>query len=245
MRGFLTGEACQARSETAYQHDNLRGARKPMLETTEVSITRETFMPLLSCIAANWQKSLPVLSALGIAVWIILFRTDPLSERALWLGLLVIYMVHQIEEHLWPGGFRQFTNAQVFKSGKDNWPVGIGGVALVNTAFVWLPVGLAVLLPSSLRWIGLLWVGLTLINGLMHIVTTIRLRIYNPGLVTSVILFLPFTIFVLALESGRGGLSGAQIGLILLGGIILHLPVAALFAVPFVRWRMSPKRARP
>lgn len=203
-------------------------------------------MSLLSCIAANWQKALPFLSALGIAAWIILFRTNPLSERALWMALLVIYLLHQIEEHLWPGGFRQFSNAHIFKSGKDDWPVDAGGVALVNTAFVWLPVGLAVLLPSSLRWIGLLWVGLTLINGLIHIVTSVRLRIYNPGLVTSIVLFLPFTIFVLALESGRGALSGAQIGLILLGGIILHLPVAALFAVPFVwRRRMSPNRARP
>jgi Protein of unknown function with HXXEE motif len=196
-------------------------------------------MSLLSRITANWHKTLPFLSALGMAAWIVLFRTDPLSERALWIGLLVIYMLHQIEEHLWPGGFRQFANARVFKSGKDDWPVGVGGVALVNTAFVWLPVGLAVLLPSPLRWLGLFWVGLTLINGLTHIVTTIRLRSYNPGLVTSIVLFLPFTIFVLALEAGRGALSGAQIGLILLGGIILHLPVAALFVVPFVRQRTA------
>lgn len=86
-------------------------------------------MPLLSYIAANWQQALPYLSALGIIVWIALFRSHPLSERALWLGLLVIYMPHQIEEHLWPGGFRQFATAKVFKSGNDNWPVDIGGVA--------------------------------------------------------------------------------------------------------------------
>jgi hypothetical protein len=68
-----------------------------------------------------------------------------MSERALFTALLVIYMVHQIEEHLWPGGFRQFANACVFRSGDDNWPVGVGGVALVNVGFVWLPLGTAVL----------------------------------------------------------------------------------------------------
>jgi hypothetical protein len=196
-------------------------------------------MSLLSCVAAKWQKALPVLSALGIAAWIVLFRTHPLSERALWMGLLVIYMLHQIEEHLWPGGFRQFTNAHVFKSGKDNWPISVGGVALVNIGYVWLPVGLAVLYPGALRWVGLGWIGLTLINGLIHIANTIHLRIYNPGLVTSIVLFLPFTIFVLAVETGRGALSGAQIGLILLAGILLHIPVAALFIVPFVRRRAA------
>lgn len=196
-------------------------------------------MPLLSNIAANWQKALPYLSALGIVVWIALFRSDPLSERALWLGLLVIYMLHQIEEHLWPGGFRQFANANVFKSGNDNWPVDMGGVALINIGFVWLPVGLAVLYPGALRWLALGWVGLTLINALTHIVTTVRLHIYNPGLITSIVLFLPFTIFVLVLEAQRGMLPGVQIALILVAGVLLHIPVAGLFVVPFLRRRAA------
>ena len=73
-------------------------------------------------------------------------------------------MIHQIEEHLWPGGFRQFANAHVFKSGDDDWPVSEGGVALVNVGYVWLPILLAALFPGPLRWLGLGWVGLTLIN---------------------------------------------------------------------------------
>lgn len=190
---------------------------------------------MLSYIATSWQKSLPCLAVLGLVAWIALFRNHPWGEQALFAALLVLYLVHQIEEHLWPGGFRQFANAHVFKSGRDDWPVGTGGVALVNIAFVWLPVGLAVLFPATLRWVGLCWVGLTLINGLSHGVTTVRLRIYNPGLVTSIVLFLPFTISVFALELSRGFLTGADVGLIVLAGILLHLPVMALFAVPFLR----------
>ena len=194
-------------------------------------------MSPLSRIAADWQKALPVLAILGVAVWVAVFRNDPVSERALFAGLLVIYFVHQIEEHLWPGGFRQFTDAHVFKSGNDDWPVDIGGVALVNIAYVWLPVALAIAFPQSLRLIGLGWVGLTLINGIIHVVTTIRLRIYNPGLVTGIVLFLPFTVYVLALEAARGALSGGEITAIVLGGIVLHIPVAALFVVPYLRRR--------
>ena len=196
-------------------------------------------MSLLSRIENGWQKALPFLSVLGLAVWIALFRHDPLSERALFAALLVIYMLHQIEEHLWPGGFRQFTNAHVFKSGNDDWPVDIPGVALINIGYVWLPVGLAVLFPEALRWIGLAWVGLTLINGITHIVSTIRLRIYNPGLVTSIVLFLPFTISMLAWDAARGALSGTEISLIVLGGVVLHIPVAALFVVPYLRRRSA------
>ena len=118
-------------------------------------------MPLLAFIAANWQKALPALSAIGIAAWIALFRDDPLSERALFAALLVIYFLHQIEEHLWPGGFRQFADAHIFHSGNDDWPVDMGGVALVNIVYVWMPMALAIAFPETLRWVGLGWLGLT------------------------------------------------------------------------------------
>ena len=183
------------------------------------------------------NRSLP--SAAGVVIWVALFHNDPTSERALFAALLVIYFLHQIEEHLWPGGFRQFTDAHVFHSGNDDWPVDVGGVALVNTAYVWLPIGLAALLPETLRWVGLAWVGLTLINGIIHIVTTIRLRIYNPGLVTGVVLLVPFTALFLALEVSRGALTGGEVGLIAALGVLLHLPVAALFLVPFLRRRWA------
>ena len=93
--------------------------------------------------------------------------------------------------------------------------------------------------PETLRWVGLAWVGLTLINGIIHIVTTIRLRIYNPGLVTGVVLLVPFTALFLALEVSRGALTGGEVGLIAALGVLLHLPVAALFLVPFLRRRWA------
>lgn len=190
-------------------------------------------------IAADWQKALPVLAIASAALWFALFRNDPASEQAIFAALLVLYMVHQIEEHLWPGGFRQYTNAHVFESGRDDWPVDAGGVALVNIGYVWLPVAAAALYPQALRWVGLAWIGLTLINAIIHIVTSIRFHGYNPGVVTSVVLFVPFTVWALMHEAARGLLSGADIGFIVLLGVVLHIPVAALFVVPYLRKRAS------
>lgn len=189
----------------------------------------------LSTVAARWQAWLPALAVVGVVVWIMLFRDQPFTEQAQFAALLVIYMVHQIEEHLWPGGFRQFANAHVFESGQDDWPVTKGGVALVNIAYVWLPLGLAALFPGPLRWLGLSWVGLTLINAIIHLVTTARLRIYNPGLITAILLFLPVTVWMLAKAVMNGTLSGWQVLLILVLGVLLHIPVAALFVIPFRR----------
>jgi hypothetical protein len=194
-------------------------------------------MQTLSAVAAHWQKSLPVLAAAGAALWFALLRADPAGEQAIFAALLVVYMLHQIEEHLWPGGFREFSNARVFASGRDDWPVDRGGVALVNIVFVWLPVAAAALAPSALRWVGLGWLGLTLVNAVIHVATTVRHRVYNPGLVTAIVLFLPFTLWALTQLHARGTLSGGGIVLVLVLGVILHVPVAALFAVPYLRAR--------
>lgn len=195
----------------------------------------------LALVSADWQKALPILAVICLIAWIALFLPDPTSERAIFAGLMIIYMLHQTEEHLWPGGFRQFANARVFHSGRDDWPVSTGGVALVNIGFVWLPIALAALFPGALRWIGLGWIGLTLVNAITHIITSIRFRIYNPGLATSVLLFLPYTIGALALLNARGALTGTEITLIVFLGVLLHIPVAALFVVPYLRARDAHK----
>ena len=189
----------------------------------------------LNLVSADWQKALPILIVIGLVLWLMFFRATPTAEQALFAALLIIYMIHQIEEHLWPVGFRQFANAHVFKSGNDDWPVTEGGVALVNVGYVWLPLLLAALFPGPLRWVGLGWVGLTLINALTHIVTSIRFRVYNPGLITSILLFLPFTVWMLAREVAAGTLTGWQVAGLLVAGVVLHFPVAALFVVPYRR----------
>ncbi|WP_072374476.1 HXXEE domain-containing protein [Hyphomicrobium sp. NDB2Meth4] len=196
-------------------------------------------MPLLTFIANNWQRALPALAIAGVVAWLIAFHADPSSERALFAALLVIYMVHQTEEHLWPGGFRQFTNARLFKSSNPNWPVDIDGVALVNIVYVWVPLVLAVIWPDELRWIGLGWVALTLVNGIIHVVTTLRFRVYNPGLVTSIVLFLPFTLYVLYHGVAIGAISGVEVAALLIAGVLLHIPVAALFALPYMQRRQA------
>ena len=189
----------------------------------------------LTAVSAHWQKALPILIVIGLVVWFLLFRNAPITEQALFAALLIVYMLHQVEEHLWPGGFRQFANARVFASGNDDWPVSECGVALVNIGFVWLPMLLAALFPGPLRWLGLAWVGMTLINAITHLAAAIRFRGYNPGLVTSVVLFLPFTVWMLAREVSAGLLTGWQVAALLLAGVLLHLPVAALFVVPYRR----------
>jgi hypothetical protein len=112
-------------------------------------------------------------------------------------------------------------------------------VALVNVGMVWLPLALAVIWPEALRWVGLAWIGLTLVNAVTHIVASLRFRTYNPGLVTAIVLFLPFTIWALSTEVANGLRSGGDVALIILLGVLLHVPVALVFVIPYLRGRRA------
>ncbi len=111
----------------------------------------------------------------------------------------------------------------------------IGGVCFVNTAFVWLPIGLAALAPATLAWLGFAFVGLSFANAMLHLAAVARLRIYNPGAATALLLLLPFSVFVFWTRLGAGELTGVDVAVSILAGVLLHGPVAAIFVLPWIR----------
>jgi hypothetical protein len=198
---------------------------------------------VLNLFIDRWQQLLPVLAASGLAGWAAAFSASVGTTASVVALHLPVYMLHQIEEHLRPGGFRQFANAEIFHSGRADWPVTVGGVCFVNTAFVWLPIGLAALFPDTLAWLGFAYVGLSFANALLHLAGVARLRIYNPGAATALLLLLPFSVFVFWTRMGLGELTGAGVAASILAGVLLHGPVAALFVVPWLRARARHKDA--
>ena len=113
----------------------------------------------------------------------------------LWDGALIlvylqlpIYMFHQLEEHD-DNHFRDFIN-QHLAGGRD--VLSKTAIFVINVPGVWGVNLLSILLAYGVHiGFGLIGVYLTFLNGLIHIAQAIRLRCYNPGLVTAIFLFLP------------------------------------------------------
>lgn len=103
--------------------------------------------------------------------------------------LLPIYMLHQYEEH--DGDrFRLYVNRTVGNGAEVLTPAA---VFVINIGAVWvLDVAVIYLAWSVDLGLGLIAVYLMLINAIVHIMSAIRSRSYNPGLVTAIVLFLPF-----------------------------------------------------
>jgi len=126
--------------------------------------------------------------------WVLLFLT-PLIAR-FWSApqiaiyvLLPIYMLHQYEEHD-EDRFRQSLNRVLGKGKEVLSPLA---VFVINVPGVW---GILVLSLYLALWVnlglGLIAVYLTLVNAVVHLIHAVIFRSYNPGLLTAILLFVPF-----------------------------------------------------
>jgi hypothetical protein len=86
--------------------------------------------------------------------------------------------------------------------------------------------------------LGLIAVYLTLVNAVAHVVSMVVLRRYNPGLVTALVLFLPFGTWALVAINRAGGgtttyhVIGLAVAVLIHAAILVHvkLRVRALSA---------------
>lgn len=143
----------------------------------------------------------------------------PMPEVLVFLTL-PIYMVHQYEEHD-ADRFRHFVN-MTMAGGRDALtPLA---VFVINIFGVWLPLAACiVLMRSHDAGLGAFAAWLLLVNALLHIVTALRGRGYNPGLVTAVFLFIPLGLAVLAALWAEATATQILAGLVL--AVALHAAI--------------------
>lgn len=164
----------------------------------------------------------------------------PLLSNAFALPLVLIflcspaYMIHQVEEHT-HDRFRSFFNQRIF-GGRN--ALTVADVLVVNLPLVW-GLNLAALY-AALVWgdgYGLVAPYALIVNAFVHIAAAMRLRVYNPGLVTAVVLFIPLGLAAVYLIGREPGV-----------GIAYHLAglaIAVLLHVAIVAWVLFRLRRTP
>ncbi len=131
------------------------------------------------------------------------------------------YMLHQVEEHA-HDRFRRFTNLHVF-GGRE--ALTTPAVLIINLPLVW-GLNLGAFYAGYLiapAW-GLAAPYCLIVNAVAHIAATLRLRLYNPGLITALLLFLPLgttTLYITPDKTLTTHLTGLGIALGLHIGIVL------------------------
>ncbi len=136
----------------------------------------------------NWAKATPYLAVIS---FVLLFIFTKPSELLFWALINIpLYLLHQLEEHLYPAGFKQFMNEVVYKRQP-------GDESLTDIKIFWINIGLVwimfLILGSLVLWnigFGLLIIIFSAANCLTHIGAGIKFKSYNPGLIMAIIQFL-------------------------------------------------------
>lgn len=145
---------------------------------------------------------------------------------------LPIYMLHQYEEHA-NGAFKAFMNERRPPGAP---PLTDEKIFCINILGVWGVDLCALYLERYVRGgLGLIAPYLAVINGLLHVGMGIKMRRYNPGLVTGLLLLLPLGGHSIV-AIGRATRSSWRQHLLGFGvGVLLHL-------VTFLVMRGMPRR---
>jgi hypothetical protein len=168
-------------------------------------------------IVENWSWM-----ALPFAVLILcslpIFLTANNVSQILLYTLLPVYMIHQYEEHA-HGSFVEFFNSTI---GKGQAVLTRVSAFWLNILEVWLLFLVSFYFAKYVA-VGFAFVPIytVLVNGLTHVIASLALRRYNPGLYTSLLLF-PWGIYLLVYFNAATGPSLVFNVIGLLVGIVGH-----------------------
>ena len=152
----------------------------------------------------DWAKTGFILS---IFLFVFLFIFVRPSDFVVFILLLQtpLYMLHQTEEYVFPGGFGQFFNKDIFMLETEDGPVDQNFIFFVNIFLIWIILPVFGLL-STIDYRYGLWIPyFSFFAGIAHVLLAIRAKKrYNPGLIVSLFINIPVGLWSILYLINRG-----------------------------------------
>ena len=149
----------------------------------------------MTFVQQNWYRIGGVI-AVGVLGALAFFGQNLSAVQFILLLNFVAILIHQFEEYVYPGTFPGHWNAEVSRSDQpSNYPLNARSSMIANMWFGW-PIYLVPVFFPQLVWLGLApaLFGFTqvLSHGLLFPLRSAKL--YSPGAITAVLLYLPIGI---------------------------------------------------
>ena len=168
--------------------------------------------------------------SLVLTLFLTLRKRGDVFQVGWWFAILLpLYMLHQFEEH----GIDLFGHAYAFQpffchvlgfqDDLVNCPATPWFLMMVNVGTVWVLGACAWWFGSRRPFVGAAMNALLLTNGMVHIASGLRFGIYNPGLATSILFFLPVSIWTYRFWIKQKVLKMAYLPLSIGCGVLIHL----------------------
>lgn len=179
----------------------------------------------------NWPKA-GIIAAVFLLLLLFLNSKAPIwSFEWLYWFSLPLYMIHQFEEYVYPGGFKEELNKILVRGERSREILTDRMVLIINVGFIWILTPVLIVLGTISIIFPVILMTIVAFNGFIHIISSIRFRRYNPGLLVSVIGNIPLGLYVLIGLGLNAIASGIELFIGILIGVILHLGLLIILRV--------------
>ncbi|MHA1499787.1 MAG: HXXEE domain-containing protein [Promethearchaeota archaeon] len=133
-------------------------------------------------------------------------------------------MIHQFDEYVYPGGFKEFVNELQTKDKNSDFPLNDKNTFYINIMFIWLLYPVLTVIGSLFSFVILpaIAIMVTVINSTLHVIVAIKMRKPNPGFFASLFINLPIGLYVLIYLVLFQIINGFELIIIIVIGFILH-----------------------
>ncbi len=186
----------------------------------------------------SWiDLSFPWIGSVAAAVLLaLLFLTHRLRsdldqscwKDRVWLSWLAVamYLIHNAEEYGTDllGRSNAFPNSMCSLLGLAPFPacpIPTPFFLAVNLPLFWVGAPIAAFMSRRQPILGLSLYGIIFINALTHLGSAMRSG-YNPGVLTSLVIFLPISFWVARVCFGKQGLPYGALAFVVADGVLLH-----------------------
>lgn len=156
-------------------------------------------------------------------------RTGPRTRDMAWLAwaATAAYLIHQFEEHGIDArgasyAFRGALCATFDMADAAACLIPAAFITAVNIPVVWLAGPASALLGRRWPAIALSYFSVPAVNAVAHIGPALASGSYNPGLITSVLLFAPLSLWTFGVALRRPDLGVRAVAATLFAGVLLH-----------------------
>lgn len=168
----------------------------------------------------------------AIVLLVLLFATDFLKndptkskwKDPVWLAWLanVCYLIHNVEEYGIDLTGTMYAFPKTMETLVGNLPGGLFFVA-VNITLFWIVGPITAVLSKKYPIMASGMASFMFINGLIHVLSTVAGQSYNPGVLTSLLLFIPISLWIFHVNFGKGGMKRSILGILMGIGILSHI----------------------
>jgi Protein of unknown function with HXXEE motif len=192
----------------------------------------------------NWQKA-GVIVALFLTIYLVVIVLPKSTLQFALLMYTPLYMLHEIDEYIYPGRFAQFMNQNIYRMDPETGLVDSNAIFGINIA-VWIIFSFyslwAVTDVTQGAWMPYFFIFQALIHLILGIVGK---RFLNPGMVTAWLVHVPWGIWTIWLLVQARVIANPYWNKYLLDGLwgVVFMVIAAIFLL--IRYRLRRQRRWP